>query len=92
MKLLWTEAAWNDYQTWGDTDRQVLQRVNTLIKELQRTPFGGVGKPEPLVGGLKVWWSRRIASEHRLIYRVTGSGDDQRVEIAACRYHRSRRG
>ena len=58
-----------------------------MIKEAKRTPFQGIGKPEPLKGDLKGWWSRRITGDHRLVYRVAGKDDDQRLEIAACRYH-----
>ena len=62
-------------------------RVYALIKERQRTPFKGTGKPEPLEGDLKGWWSRRVTLEDRLAYRVAGSGDEQRLEVAQCRYH-----
>jgi toxin YoeB len=85
MKLLWTAAAWDDYQFWVENDREGLRRVNALLRDIQRAPFGGIGKPEPLAGDFRGWWSRRITREHRLIYRVTGAGNDQRVEIAACR-------
>lgn len=92
MKVHFTERGWTDYLFWQASDEDVLRRINTLLKEIQRTPFRGTGKPEPLVGHLQGWWSRRIGSENRLVYRVLGSGDDQRVEILACRYHYSRRG
>ena len=65
----------------------MLTRLNTLIKECQRTPFSGSGKPEPLKGNHKGWWSRRVTIEHRLVYRVTGPAGDQQLEIAQCRYH-----
>ncbi len=87
MKLVFSEQAWEDYLHWQTGDQAVLDRVNALIKECLRTPFKGTGKPEPLKGDLKGWWSRRITLEDRLVYRVAGSGDDQRLEVAQCRYH-----
>jgi toxin YoeB len=87
VKLVFSEAAWEDYLHWQQSDRTVLARVNELIRQAQRTPFAGIGKPEPLVGALKGWWSRRINREHRLVYRVTGMGEGQSIEIAACRFH-----
>ena len=65
----------------------MLVKVNDLIREVRRMPFKGVGKPEPLKHQLSGWWSRRITAEHRLIYRITGAGETQTLEIAACRYH-----
>ncbi len=64
-----------------------MARLNTLIRECPRHPFEGAGKPEPLRGTLKGWWSRRIDREQRLVYRVSGSGERQALEIAQCRYH-----
>ena len=87
MKLLWTEEAWDDYRHWQETDEAVLRRINELIKDASRFPFKGIGKPEPLRGNLAGWWSRRITGDHRLVYRVSGKGDGQILEIAACRYH-----
>lgn len=83
MKLVFADAAWEDYLHWQATAPNILQRVNDLIRECQRTPFKGTGKPEPLKG----WWSRRITLEDRLVYRVTGSPPDQQLEIAQCRFH-----
>jgi toxin YoeB len=91
MKLLWTEGGWSDYLHWLETDRDVLRRINALIKDIQRSPFAGIGKPEPLGGDLAGWWSRRITGDHRLVYRITGAGVERRVEIARCRYHYARR-
>jgi toxin YoeB len=68
----------------------MLARINELIKDGLRNPFGGIGKPEPLRGNLKGWWSRRITQEHRLVYRVRGTGDEQALEIASCRFHYDR--
>lgn len=91
MRLCFTPGGWSDYQHWVDTDRAVLGKVNALIEDVRRRPFAGLGKPEPLRGDLAGWWSRRITGEHRLVYRVQGkAGLDQRIEIAACRYHYGR--
>jgi toxin YoeB len=87
MKLLWTEDAWEDYLHWQQADPKVLTAVNTLIRDIAREPFKGLGKPEPLRHDLAGWWSRRITSEHRLVYRVSGKGAAQQIEIAQCRYH-----
>ncbi|MDF2604699.1 Txe/YoeB family addiction module toxin [Sphingomonas sp.] len=87
MRLVFSDRAWNQYLHWQGDDRRGLERVNALIKECQRDPFRGTGKPEPLGGNLTGWWSRRINREHRLVYRVSGSGDAQTLEIAQCRYH-----
>ena len=87
MNLVFSPDAWTEYQVWVSGDRNELERVNELIRQTMRTPFQGIGKPEPLVGNLRGWWSRRITREHRLIYRISGSGDGQNLEIAACRFH-----
>lgn len=87
MKLFWTDAAWEDYAHWQKTDWATVRRINELIVDVGRSPFKGIGKPEPLKGDLAGWWSRRITGEHRLVYRVSGKGAAQRLEIAACRYH-----
>lgn len=87
MKLLFAGAAWEDYLHWQATDPNTLERLNALIKECMRAPSKGIGKPEPLRGDLQGWWSRRITVEDRLVYRVTGKGDAQQLEIAQCRYH-----
>jgi toxin YoeB len=87
VRLVFSEQAWEDYLHWQARDQTTLDRVNALIKECQRTPFKGTGKPEPLRGDLKGWWSRRITLQDRLVYRVAGSGEDQRLEVAQCRYH-----
>ena len=87
MKLVFSARAWNDYQHWVTADAQIFERLNTLIRECRRTPFTGIGKPEPLKGELKGWWSRRLTLEDRIIYRVGGTGEDQHLEIAQCRFH-----
>lgn len=87
MKLVFSAHSWADYLHLQQNDPQLLLRVNELIGECMRRPFAGRGKPEPLKGDLKGWWSRRINREHRLVYRVVGQGDAQALEIAQCRFH-----
>jgi toxin YoeB len=87
MRLLWTRQAWEDYLHWQTTDASVLERINELLRDMWRDAFRGLGKPEPLKGDLAGWWSRRITGDHRLIYRVSGKGAAQQLEIVACRYH-----
>jgi toxin YoeB len=83
VKLIFHARAWEDYLYWQSTDAKMLARVNQLIKESSRSPFQGIGKPEPLRGELRGWWSRRIDQEHRLVYRPTEDG----LLIAQCRHH-----
>lgn len=83
MKLIFSENAWDDYQYWIKTDKKILKRVNTLIQDIQRSPFSGIGKPEPLKHGLSGYWSRRINDEHRIVYRIA----DDSIFIAQARYH-----
>jgi toxin YoeB len=87
MRLLFSTTAWDEYQFWIEHDRNLLDKLNRLIKDVQRTPFKGLGKPEPLRGSMQGWWSRRITGEHRLVYRVEGAGDEQRLVIVQCRFH-----
>ncbi len=87
MKLVFSERAFDHYLAWQGDDRRGLARLNTILKDCMRDPFRGIGKPEPLGGNLSGWWSRRIDQEHRLVYRVTGKGDAQALEVAQCRYH-----
>lgn len=87
MKLVFADQAWEDYQHWITADPATLKRLNMLIEECRRAPFRGTGKPEPLRGDLQGWWSRRITHADRLVYRVAGKGDEQRLEIAQCRFH-----
>lgn len=82
-RLTWTVAAWEDYLFWQQNDRKQLKRVNRLIQDCLRSPFEGIGKPEPLRENLSGFWSRRIDQEHRLVYAV--DGDD--LVVIACRYH-----
>ncbi|MEW6594879.1 MAG: Txe/YoeB family addiction module toxin [Thermodesulfobacteriota bacterium] len=83
MKLIFAEHAWEDYLYWQQADRKMLLRINALIKEIQRQPFEGIGKPEPLRHALAGYWSRRINDEHRVVYKVT----EDAVLIAQLRYH-----
>ena len=83
MNLTFTSSAWDDYQWFVQRDRKLLKRINQLIQEILRTPFEGIGKPEPLKGDLSGYWSRRINDEHRLVYTVKAND----VIVIACRYH-----
>lgn len=84
MKSICFDAhAWEDFLFWLATDRKMARRITRLIAEIQRDPFTGIGKPEPLKGELSGYWSRRIDDEHRLVYRV----DDHQVKIVKARYH-----
>ena len=83
MKIVFDEHAWADYLYWQKTDRKIVQRVNTLIKDICRTPFEGVGKPEPLKYALSGYWSRRIDDTHRIVYTIEGD----ELRIAQLRYH-----
>jgi toxin YoeB len=83
MRLTFSTKAWNEYLYWQKTDKAILKRINNLIKEIQRTPFEGIGKPEPLKHGLSGYWSRRINDEHRIVYKVV----DDHIYIAQLRYH-----
>jgi toxin YoeB len=87
VKLVFASAAKADYVQWQAEDAAVLTRINLLIAECLRHPFTGTGKPEPLKRNLAGWWSRRINREHRLVYRVSGTGEAQALEILAVRYH-----
>jgi toxin YoeB len=83
VRLVFEDAAWEDYVYWINNDRRVLKKVNELISDIRRTPYAGLGKPEPLRFELSGWWSRRIDREHRLVYRVDGDA----ILIAQCRFH-----
>jgi toxin YoeB len=83
VKLIFSKHAWEDYLYWQKTDKKTLQRINALIKDIQRSPFEGIGKPEPLKHSLSGYWSRRINDEHRIVYKV-GSNE---LFIAQLRYH-----
>ena len=83
MILSWSDDAWDDYLYWQKTDKGNLKRINAIIKDIQRTPFEGIGKPEPLKHNWSGYWSRRINAEHRIVYNV----EDETVLIAQCRFH-----
>jgi toxin YoeB len=83
MNLAFTPSGWDDYLWFQQHDRKLLKRINQLIQDVLRTPFEGIGKPEPLKGDLSGYWSRRINDEHRLVYTAKSS----EVIIVACRYH-----
>lgn len=83
MQIKFDENAWEDYLYWQQTDRTILKRINQLIHEIQRNPFSGIGKPEPLKHALSGFWSRRIDERHRLVY----AADDGVLVIALCRDH-----
>jgi toxin YoeB len=83
MRLIFVDESWEDYLYWQETDKQILKRINQLIKDISRNPYSGIGKPEPLRHKYKGYWSRRIDNEHRLIYSIEGKD----ILIAKCRYH-----
>ena len=83
MKLIFSEHAWNDYLHWQKTNKKILKRINLLIKDVRRSPFEGIGKPEPLKHALSGYWSRRINDEHRFVYKVSNGS----MLIAQLRYH-----
>ena len=83
MKIIFLSTGWEDYLYWQNTDKSILKKVNALIKEVERMPFEGSGKPEPLKHNLAGWWSRRINLEHRLVYKI----ENEAIVILQCRYH-----
>jgi len=83
VKLVFSEQAWDDYLYWQKTDKKLLERINALVKDMSRSPFAGIGKPEPLKNALSGYWSRRINDEHRIVYKIA----DGSVLIAQLRYH-----
>ena len=83
MKLLWTDIAWEDYIYWSSHNKKILDRINKLMKDIEVNPFHGIGKPEPLKFDLQGKWSRRINSEHRLVYEISKN----KIIIYSCRYH-----
>ena len=81
--LSWTDEAWNSYVYWQTQDKKTLKRINKLIADVKRSPFDGIGKPEPLKENLSGFWSRRIDDTNRLVYAV----DDTAITVISCRYH-----
>lgn len=86
MELFGQTAAWDDYLYWQETDQKVLQRINELMKDCTRSPYKGIGKPEPLKGNYAGFWSRHITDEHRLVYAMK----EGRLHILQCRFHYSK--
>ncbi|QKF76882.1 Txe/YoeB family addiction module toxin [Arcobacter defluvii] len=83
MNLIFSDKAWDEYMYWQQTDKQILKKINQLIRDIKREPFDGIGKPEPLKYELSGFWSRRISDEHRLVYEVSESY----IAIVSCRFH-----
>lgn len=83
MRIVFSSNAWDDYTSWLKHDKRILKKINDLIKDIQRTPHAGIGKPEPLKYDLAGYWSRRIDHEHRLVYQVIGED----LRIISCKYH-----
>ena len=83
MKKIWSEKSWDDYLYWQMQNKNILKKINLLIRDIERNPFEGLGKPEPLKENLSGWWSRRINDTHRIVYRV----EKGNLEIAQCRDH-----
>ena len=83
MKKIWSDTSWDDYLYWQKQNKKLLKKINDLIKDIERKPFEGLGKPEPLKNNLSGWWSRRIDDTHRIVYRI----ENGNLEIAQCRDH-----
>lgn len=83
MSITFSKNAWEDYTSWLTEDKKILKKINDLVKDIQRTPFEGRGKPEPLKYELSGFWSRRIDREHRLVYQISG----EELLIYSCKYH-----
>jgi len=86
MKIIFSKNSWEDYVSWQSENKKMLRKINELIKDIQRTPFEGKGKPEPLKYDLAGFWSRRIDREHRLVYQV----NKKEILIYSCRFHYDR--
>jgi len=87
MTTAFTDHGWSDCVYWQEYDPVTLRRINGLLKDIQRDPFKGLGKPEPLKGNLAGYWSRRITDEHRLVYRVHGIKPNQVITVIQARFH-----
>jgi toxin YoeB len=83
MKVIFSQNAWEDYISWQSEDKKILKKINSLIKEIQRNPYDGIGKPEPLKYDLSGLWSRRIDRDHRLVYQIINN----ELLVYSCRYH-----
>jgi toxin YoeB len=87
MNITFTTLAWEQFEMWLDEDESKVAKIRSLLKSIKQNPFKGEGKPEPLKHDLKGYWSRRINSEHRLVYRVSGKKPDQEIKIVQCHFH-----
>jgi len=87
MKKTWFDEAWDDYLYWQGQDRKTLKRINKLLRDTERSPYSGIGKPEPLKGELSGFWSREIDDKNRLVYRVQGEAPHKALEILSCKGH-----
>ena len=85
MRLLWEDRAWDEYLYWQTKDNKTVKRIKALIKDIQRSTFEGIGKPEPLKGNLSGWWSRRIDEVNRIVYFEK----DDVIYIVSCKGHYS---
>ena len=83
MRIIFSKISWEDYTSWLNEDKQMLKKINNLIKDIQKNPYEGIGKPEPLKYDLSGYWSRRIDREHRLVYQV----DKNEIRIYSCKYN-----
>ncbi|MDR0322044.1 MAG: Txe/YoeB family addiction module toxin [Treponema sp.] len=83
MRKIWSDKSWEAYLYWQKQNKNILKKINLLIKDIERNPFEGLGKPEPLKGNLSGWWSRRIDDTHRIVYRI----EKGNLEIAQCMDH-----
>ena len=83
MKKIWFDKSWDDYIYWQKENKNTLKKINQLIRDIERNPFEGIGKPEPLKGNLSGWWSRRIDDTHRIVYRIKNNY----LEILQCKEH-----
>ena len=88
MNFEFTANAWEDFEYWIETDTAIVEKIKDLLRDIKKTPFQGLGKPEPLKYALKGYWSRRITGDHRLVYKVEGKkGENQKCLILQCRFH-----
>ena len=83
MKKLWTDSGWEDYLYWQKQNKNIIKKINQIIKDIERNAFKGIGKPEPLKNNLSGWWSRRINNTHRIVYRI----EKDNLEITQCKDH-----
>ena len=87
MNTEFTPNGWEDFEYWLENDLEMVEKIRDLVKSIKQNSFKGLGKPEPLKHSLKGFWSRRITGEHRLVYQVSGKGNDQKCSIVQCRFH-----